>query len=69
MVMEGFDDLKPHKVIGGKIFAESSSDKPLELQMFVGPNGALFARPIEPVPIDQVGEKQETKRHQGVDQI
>ena len=72
---ELFGNLHPRRVIEGEIWVEGSNSnghKPIKMELFVGPSGGLFARPVAPVPIDQQGAKEVTpvnRRHQGCDQL
>jgi len=70
-VIPEFSNLRPHRVLDGEILVETDT-KPIKMQLYVGPQGSLFARPVEPPPIDQLGEKITVppgKRHSGVDQL
>lgn len=57
--MRGHEDLQPKKVLGwenGK--AMVMTDRGIEpYDVFVSPQGNIVAKPPEPVPIDQAGER------------
>jgi len=70
VIPEFSSNLRPHRVIDGEILVETDT-KPIKMQLYVGPQGSIFARPVEPPPIDQLGERaavSPVNRHQGVDQ-
>jgi len=61
----------PRKVIGGTVMVEGP-EKPVMMQMFIAPSGRVYAEPVTPAPIDQLGGRDSVpvqNRHQGVDQI
>ena len=66
--MEGFENLQPRKVIDGEIAIDNGVFDPIKMQLYVSPSGSIFARPVPPVPIDQIGKKEKRKRHANVDQ-
>lgn len=58
-----FDDFKSRDVSGidfltGRItIYDKNSSKLVQRQLIIGPRGELGTRAIEPIPIDQTGEK------------
>ena len=75
MILPGHGDLKPRRVYGftadGKLLVDDGNNGASKYDLSVSPSGALLARPPQPVPIDQLGERQHVpvaQRWQGVDQ-
>jgi len=66
-VLNGFSDLQARKIIDGEILVRAK-DGVMKMDLFVTPTGHVIAKPVEPPPIDQIGDKESRQRHQGVDQ-
>jgi hypothetical protein len=72
-VLPGFEDLHPKRVIGFNPFDTTvecvgTDGKLLTMGLYVGSSGALMARPLVEVPIDQLVEATPIP-HRGVDQV
>lgn len=58
-----FDDLKPRRLAGINLstataYVNDDNNKIIELEIWTGPGGGLMLRRPEPVPIDQIGERE-----------
>jgi hypothetical protein len=58
MILDGFGDLQPCKVVGGNVTVRRADGTLAEMELFVTPTGAVTAKPVQPAPIDQLGRKQ-----------
>jgi hypothetical protein len=72
-VLPGFEDLHPKRVIGFNPFDTTvecvgGDGKLMVMGLYVGSSGALMARPLEAMPIDQLATSTAIP-HRGVDQV